>query len=257
MGGLPDEAHYALGTLTRLPVPPPRRVNRAVTGRALALGPIVGATLGLVSGIPLLLTDPDLMARLLSATLVVAAAAWLTRAIHWDGLADVADALGSGAAPERAREIMKRGDIGPFGVLALVFAVLVQALGLAQLPAGAPALAGWVLATALGRLALAVAAGPWSRPAGPGGLGAAVVGAVGPSRLLVAGAGTAAVAVVAIAAGLVDAPVGLLWAPLAALLAAGLLLRVAHRRIGGVTGDVLGAVTELATTAAILAMGLA
>lgn len=257
MNELGDEVRFAVGTLTRVPVSPPATLDAGVAGRGLALGPVVGAGLGLVSGLPLLVTGADLVARLLSATLVVALAAWLTRGLHWDGLADLADGLGSAAPPERAREVMRRPDIGPFGVLALVFAIALQALSIAQLPAGAPALAGWILAVTLGRFAIALACGPWSRPARPDGLGALVAGAVTPRRLGVAAVLTAVVATVQVASGFLTWSVGLLWAPLAAVLVTGALARIAVRRIGGTTGDVLGATAELATTAALLTMALA
>ena len=123
-----DPLRFAVGTFTRMPVPPPTEVDRTVAGRGVALAPAIGAALGLVSGALLLVTGVDLIARLLSATLVVALAAWITRGLHWDGLADVADGLGSGAPPEQAREIMRRSDIGPFGVLALGFTIALQVL---------------------------------------------------------------------------------------------------------------------------------
>lgn len=257
MSQLVDEVRFAVGTFTRVPVEPPATLDPGVAGRGLALGPVVGAGLGLVSGLPLLITGADLVARLLSATLVVALAAWLTRGLHWDGLADVADGLGSAAPPERTREIMRRPDIGPFGVLALVFTIALQVLSIAQLPAGAPAMAGWILAVTLGRFSVALACGPWSRPARPDGLGALVVGAVTPRRLGVAAVLASVVAVVQVASGLLPWAVGLVWAPLAAILVTGAIARVAARRIGGTTGDVLGATAELATTAALLTMALA
>ena len=138
VGRLPDSARFAVGTFTRLPVPPPLVLDRAAAGRGLVWAPVVGAGLGVVSGLPLLVTGVDLIARLLSATMVVGLAAWLTRGLHWDGLADLADGLGSGAPAERARAIMARSDIGPFGVLVMVLVLLMQILSLAQLPAEPP-----------------------------------------------------------------------------------------------------------------------
>jgi adenosylcobinamide-GDP ribazoletransferase len=254
---LPDEARFAIGTFTRLPVPAPRRVDAAVAGRGLALAPLVGAGLGLASGWPLLVTGVDLVARLLSATLVLALAAWLDRGLHWDGLADVADGLASGAPAERARAIMTRSDIGPNGVLALVLVVLLQVLALAQLPAGGPALAAWVLTLALGRLAAAVAAGWWVRPAKVDGLGAAVLGSVTPSRLVLALLATAPVAIAAAWLGPLPWLAALLGMPVAAAAVALVLARVARRRFDGSTGDVLGATVELATLAALLVLALA
>ena len=251
-----DPVRFAVGTFTRLPVPPPSQVTAAVAGRGLALAPVAGAAVGLASGALLLVTGVDLMARLLSATLVVALAAWLTRGLHWDGLADVADGLGSGAAPERAREIMRRSDIGPFGVLALVFTIALQVLSIAQLPAGAPALAAWVLAVTVGRLAVAVGCGPWVHPARADGLGAMVIGSVTPPRLALAGGLTALVAAGAVAAGPLPWSAALLWGPLAGLGIALGLVRVALRRFGGSSGDVLGATAELATLAVLLVLAL-
>jgi adenosylcobinamide-GDP ribazoletransferase len=187
---------------------------------------------------------------------VVAVAAWITRGLHWDGLADVADGLGSGAPPERAREVMRRSDIGPFGVLALGFIVALQVLSLAQLPAGAPALAAWVLAVTLGRLAVAVACGPWVHAARADGLGAMVIGSATPARLVLAGALAAAVSVSAAWAGPLPRSAALLWGPLAAIGVALGLARLAHRRFGGSSGDVLGATAEAATLAVLLVLAL-
>jgi adenosylcobinamide-GDP ribazoletransferase len=198
----------------------------------------------------------DLIARLLSATIVVALAAWLTRGLHWDGLADVADGLASGAPPERARSIMTRSDIGPAGVLTLVLVLLLQVLALAQLPAGGTALAAWVLAVTLGRLAAALAAGWWVRPAKAEGLGAAVVGALTPSRLVLALLGTLPVVLVTAWLGALPWLAAVLGMPVAAAAVAVVLARIARRRLGGSTGDVLGATVELATLAALLLLAL-
>lgn len=251
-----DPVRFAVGTFTRLPVPPPTEVDATVAGRGLALAPVIGAAIALVSGVLLLVTGVDLIARLLSATLVVALAAWLTRGLHWDGLADVADGLGSAAPPERAREIMRRSDIGPFGVLVLVFTIALQVLSLAQLPAGAPAFAAWVLAVTLGRLAVAVGCGSWVQSARPDGLGAMVIGSVTPARLVIAGALTAVVAVIAATAGPLPWSEALLWGPLAAIGVAIGLGWLARRRFGGSTGDILGATAELATVAVLLVLAL-
>jgi adenosylcobinamide-GDP ribazoletransferase len=251
-----DPIRFAVGTFTRLPVPAPTATTTAVAGRGLALAPLVGAAIGLVSGALLLVTGVDLIARLLSATLVVASAAWITRGLHWDGLADVADGLGSGAPAERAREIMRRSDIGPFGVLALGFTVALQALSLAQLPAGAPALAGWVLAVTLGRLAAVVACGPWARAARRDGLGATVIGSVTPARMVAAGVVTAVVALAAGGAGPLPWSTALLWGPLAAVGVALGLGWLARKRFGGSSGDVLGATVELATVTVLLVLAL-
>ena len=253
-----DPIRFAIGTYTRVPVAAPAIVDSTVAGRGLALGPVVGAGLGLVSGLPLLMGDGTPLRQLLVATLTVALAAWLTRGLHWDGLADLADGLGSGAPPERARSIMRQSDVGPFGVLTIVLTLAIQVVCLAMLPARSPALGGWLLAVTLGRFAVALACGlPWGQAARPDGLGALVAGALTPRRLATAGALTAVVALVEVASGYIPALTGLVVAPAAVVLLTMLLGRLATRRIGGLTGDVLGAVAESATALALLVLALA
>ncbi len=257
MTALADELRFAVGTYTRVPVPPPAVLDSAVTGRGLALGPLVGAAVGLASGLPLLVLGADPVARLLAATLTAALAAWLTRALHWDGLADLADGLGSGAPAERALAIMRRSDIGPFGVLTVLLTLAVQVLALATLPAGASALAGWVLAVALARFAVCVGCGTWVRPAATDGLGALVVRSVTPRRLAVAVGLVAVVALMLVATGLLGWMPALAGAPLAAVVTAVVVTRIAARRLGGTTGDVLGAIAELSAAAVLLVLALA
>jgi len=252
-----DELRFAVGTYTRLPVPPPAVLDPSVAGRGLALGPLVGAALGLASGWPLLVLGADPVARALAATLTVALAAWLTRALHWDGLADLADGLGSAAPAERARAIMRRSDIGPFGVLTVALTLAVQVLALAMQPVGAPALGGWVLAVALARFAVCVGCGAWVRPAAADGLGALVVGSMTPRRLAAAACLVAVVALLLATTAVPGWLPPLVGAPLAAAGAALVITRVAARRLGGTTGDVLGAIAELSTAAVLLVLALA
>ncbi len=95
--------------------------------------PVVGVVVGgCAAGLGLLLLWLG-ASPLLAAVGSVAVPAVLTRGLHLDGLADTADGLGSGKPAEDALRIMKQSDIGPFGVLALVFVVLGQVAALAQL----------------------------------------------------------------------------------------------------------------------------
>ena len=125
-----------------------------------------------------------------------------------------------------------------------------------MLPAGSPSLAGWIVAVTLGRFAIALACGPWARAARPEGLGALVAGSVTHRRLAVAAVLTAVVALVETASGYIPWAIGLLSAPIAATLVTVVVARIADLRIGGLTGDVLGAIAELSTTAALLAVAL-
>lgn len=253
---LVDEFRFAVGTLTRLPVPPPTRLDGRIAGRALAVSPIVGAGIGLVTGLPLIFGDADLVARLITGTLTLALAAWATRALHWDGLADLADGLGSGQPPAGALAVMRRSDIGPFGVLTMGLVAALQVLCIARLPSGAPAFAGWLVALAAGRLAVAAAAATWVRPARTEGLGALVVGSVTPRLLALATGLMVVVGGVQAASGYLDWTTAVLWVPLTAIAVALVVARTCSRRLGGSTGDVLGATAELATLATLLVMAL-
>ncbi|MFC4145845.1 adenosylcobinamide-GDP ribazoletransferase [Micromonospora mangrovi] len=249
---LADGVRLAVTTFTTLPLRA-GRVDRAAAARAMALAPAVGALLGALLGGVLLLTAA-LAPPLVAAGVTVALGALLTRGLHLDGLADTVDALGSYRRGAAALEIMKKPDVGPFGVVALVVVLLLQAAVLAELAGRgwAAALAAVVAATAAGRLGVAVACRRGVPAARPDGLGALVAGTVGPVALVV---GTAAVALLA-----VPAVPGRPWqgpvAVLAALAVAVGLLRHGVRRLGGITGDVLGAVVEIVTTLVYLGLVL-
>jgi adenosylcobinamide-GDP ribazoletransferase len=195
--------------------------------------------------------------RLLAAALAIGVLALLTGGLHLDGLADTADGLGSRRARDEALAIMRRSDVGPFGVVALLFTVLVQITALATVPPGWPGAGAVVLAAVTGRVAVVLAAGPGSPAARPGGFGALVAAATTARARVAAGAGVLVLA--AGTAAVVSGPTAALRAVvavLAALLAAELLRRIAVRRLGGMTGDVFGALIEVAAATALLALAL-
>jgi adenosylcobinamide-GDP ribazoletransferase len=181
---------------------------------------------------------------LLAAALAVAAMALLTRGLHLDGLADLADGLGSRRPAAAALEIMKRSDIGPFGVVAVVLTLLVQVTALARAEALGRGCLAVVVAAVTARLAMTAACRRGVPAARPGGLGALVAGSVHPAVL----------------AGLLGATVGgaaafgMIFAVAVLVgIAAGVALTAAvTRRLGGITGDVLGAVAEVAAAACLL-----
>ncbi|MEV7959721.1 adenosylcobinamide-GDP ribazoletransferase [Streptomyces sp. NPDC088252] len=248
---------FAFGTLTVLPV----RVTRWDRGAARAgmlCAPLAGLVVGLLAAVPggllLLLGSGPLLAAVAS----VAVPAVLTRGLHLDGLADTADGLGSGRPADDALRIMKRSDIGPFGVITLLFVLSAQVAVLDQLYVqswvrGAVAA---VVAAVTARLALTLASRQGVPAARPEGLGAAVAGTV----TLRAAVAVGAVVVVACAgAGALLGGYGAPRHALAALVALGvaqLLLRHCVRRFGGVTGDVFGALAETAATAALVMLSL-
>lgn len=252
-------ARLAVGTLTVFPVRV-RRVDRAAARWAMLLAPLAGLPLAAAGAGVLVVAPPLTDSTLLAALLALGLLALLTRALHLDGLADLADGLGSGRPAEGAREIMRRSDIGPFGVVTLVFTIGVQVAALAQVVGrgavpGALAVSAAVLA---GRLAITWACRTRVPAARPEGLGALVAGTVPPGGAATAtGAVLGVLALTGVAAGDAALAVGLPAAVLVALLAAEALRRHAVRRVGGITGDVLGALCETATTAALVAVAVA
>jgi adenosylcobinamide-GDP ribazoletransferase len=254
---LADGLRFSFGTLTVLPVRVTRWDRDAARGGMLC-APLAGLAVGAgaaAAGLVLLFLGAGAP---LAAVASAAVPALLTRGLHLDGLADTADGLGSGKPAEDALRIMKQSDIGPFGVITLVFVLLAQVAALAGAYAGSwlrGALAA-VVAGAVARLALTLAARSGVPAARPEGLGAAVAGVV-PVRGAVGVA--VAFAVLAAASGAflgADGVVRTALAVLVALGAAELLLRHCTRRFGGVTGDVFGALAETAATAALVVLSL-
>jgi adenosylcobinamide-GDP ribazoletransferase len=264
------------------------QVDRVVAGRGMAVAPFVGMLVGVMSAAVLLIVQYASGSTLLAAVLAVAAAAWLTRGLHLDGLADLADGLGSGKPAGPALDIMKKSDIGPFGVMTLVFTLLVQIIAVSLIQNTTPGMSAigplaLVASCSAGRLAVTWACRDGVPPARPEGLGALVAGAVRRSWA-VASTLTAAIFLGAAAwaaarwttpqaspgdsAGVASAWLReMIGAPLstalvcllavgAGLAAAALLRRRAVRRLGGITGDVLGALVETAATATLLTWAL-
>lgn len=260
MSAIGDGLRLAWGTLTAIPGPAPRRVGRAEARGAMAAGWLVVLPVTLAcaaAGWALVaLGVPSAAAGFLA----VGALAWVTRAIHADGLADTADGLGSGRDRDRSLEIMRRGDVGPMGAVTLVLVYGAQAVLLGDLlarPLGW-ALAGLALAT--GRLALALGCAAWVRPARADGLGQAMAGCVPGWLLGVAVAANLALGHLAVVGAQALGATLTWWSwPLAVALgaaAAGLVLWRATRRLGGITGDVLGALVEAATLGVLLGLAI-
>jgi adenosylcobinamide-GDP ribazoletransferase len=240
------------------PVPP----SRQAAGRAMAWAPAVGLLLGAVAAAVLYVSDHLLhTGSFVAAALAVGSLAVLTRALHLDGLADLADGLGSRKPAGQALDIMRQSDIGPFGVVTLVFTLLIQIAALAQADTDGRGPAAVIVAAVTGRLALTWACRRGVPSARPDGLGALVAGTVEPAVPVVITAAMLAATIGGIFAAAAIASVPLEWILPAAVCAglAAALAVAAHavRRLGGITGDVLGALVETATAACLVvtAMG--
>jgi adenosylcobinamide-GDP ribazoletransferase len=234
-------ARTAIGLLTVIPVG--ARMETDGIGAAAAWFPLVGALVGLAAGATRFGAD-HLLGGTVAAVLAVIVLVALTGALHQDGLADVADALGVRGGRDRRLAVMRGSTLGAFGVLALIMWALLLVASLAALPRHR-AIDTLVIAAMLGRWAavLHAAAVP---PARTDGLGAAF--SPRPAAVLAA----TALAATAIVLEPVPAVAGLV----AAAITAGVTSAIAVRIIGGRTGDTLGAtvaLTEVVVCAVLLA----
>ncbi|WP_435074848.1 adenosylcobinamide-GDP ribazoletransferase [Halorubrum sp. HHNYT27] len=238
----------ALGFLTRIPVGRSEGDWEAF-GRAPWTLPVVGYLVGGVVALPILAPLPAPTVAL-AFPLVVYAVTGIT---HLDGVADLGDAAVVHGGPDARRAVMRDSALGVGGTVALVAVVLGLATGALGLVAAAGAssaggpliVVGVVLAAEVGAKA-AMATLVCVGNAAHEGLGAALTEGVGPRAAL-------PVLVLAAPAALLAWPRLLpgVAALLAALATAGLIGRWARSRLGGVSGDVLGATNELARVAAL------
>lgn len=233
----------ALSLLSRLPMPAravvPDRMAQAAWAWPVA-GMIVGAIAGAVGAASIWLGLPPAAA----AGLVLVAQVMATGALHEDGLADTADGLWGGHTRERRLEIMKDSRIGSYGVLALVLVTGLRWAALAALASGGL----WAAVIAAGAISRApmVALSRRLPQARPGGLSAATGQ---PPR-----GAEALAALIALAASVLLCGLAALPALLVALALIAWLARLATARIGGQTGDILGASQQLAETGFLLAL---
>ncbi len=231
----------AFGLLTRLPVPQGWPMRGAASAWAW---PIIGLVVALIGAATGSLALAIGMPAGVAAAVTLATLAMVTGAMHEDGLADTADGLFGGWTRERRLEIMKDSAIGSYGTLALVFTTLARWSALAALMATGAHWAALVAAAATGRAAMAVTifALPNARD---GGLSRSV-GRPDARRA------AAACVIAALLAFFSTGAATLALVPLAAIAALGVAL-LARARIGGQTGDILGASQALAETAALAA----
>ena len=232
----------AIAFLTRIPVGRALVLDGADVARGSVFFPIVGALIGAVTALVLQLGGHALP-PLAAAGIAIAAAAILTGALHLDGLADAADALG-GLTRERSLEIMRDSRVGSYGVVALICDLVVKAAVLSWLLTNRH-LPVVIAACALSR-ATSVPLGlllPYAR-AGEG-KGRAVADGVTKWHALAALGLAAAIAV------LFAGSRGVLMT-LAVLAATALFGLWCRRRFGGITGDLLGANTELCELLALI-----
>jgi len=238
----------AVTLLTRLPAPHLKGFQEDWLARSAPYFPVVGLIVGLLAAAVHRLAA-FLWPEPVPAVLTLAAAAWLTGGLHEDGWADLFDGLAAsraGQEPQRMLEAMKDSRIGSTGALALVLLLLGKLGAIVLLPAPRVAaalvavhvLSRWSSLPLLWKL-------PYARP--EGGMARALAGGVSGARLL---SGTL-VAVLIVAAALLWTSLPALAVAAIATLGAGLFFK---RRLGGITGDCLGATNQLVELGVLLAL---
>lgn len=241
--GYPAGFAAAVAFFTRIPMARPAATDWALADAAWAF-PLVGAGIGAVAAFVFFAAQLIRLGDWPSALLALLAGIFLTGALHEDGLADCADGIFGGGDRDRRLEIMRDSRHGTYAVLALVLSVGLRAAALAQI--GEVVFAGLALvaAHAVSRALLPVAMSALP-PARRDGLGAEA------GRPPLAGT---------IAGLLIGAAIGAMaLGPLHGVIAIGIgaaavacTAVVVRRRIGGYTGDVLGAFQQIAEIAVLL-----
>ena len=224
-------------SLLKVPFTPTKRLTQEELAASFSAFPLAGLVMGTLCAVAAWALS-RVMPPLLLGACVTAAMAILTRGLHLDGLADFADGAGGGYTPERRLEIMKDSRTGAFGAVAIALAVLLKTAALQAVLAGGH-FAVLAVVPALSRTAMAGAAFriPYARK--EGGLGRSFLEGMKQSHLT-----TAAVLAGLIAFALTPRLLPALAVAVVAVVF--IIRRLAMRLLGGITGDVLGAVNETA-----------
>jgi len=244
----------AVSTFTIIPARGPATIDPGLARRIALLLPAVGCLLALPAAGILLAVEaagPSSSRKLLAAVLAIATLAVLTGGLHLDGLADTADGIGSRCPGPQALEIMRRSDVGPMGVATLVLTLLIQITAVAAISPRWLGAAALVTATVTSRAGAVLATGaPAARAHGFGALIAQTTSRT--ARWL-----TAALLLVAVIGAAAAARGPMLAVRGASAVVCGLAVAAAMRwlacrRLGGMTGDVYGALIEISTATVLL-----
>jgi adenosylcobinamide-GDP ribazoletransferase len=242
----------AIGTLTALRIGSPTHVDRAVTGRAMAIAPLAVAPLGVLAGLVAWAGRELDVAAFAVAFVVVATLALGSRALHLDGLSDVADGLTASYDAERSLAVMKGGTAGPAGAVALVLVLGVQAASIGSILQASRGPVVIAVLVGASRAILSVTCRAGVPAARADGLAVDYAGTVSTSMAVVVWVLTTS-AITGVLAwsdwpwwhGLVVAGAG--------LVAGAALTHRCIQRFGGVTGDVFGAAIEVTLAAMLIA----
>ncbi len=228
----------AVQFLTRAPIRSQHLFTEARLGAGLRYHPLVGALVGALSGGVFWLAHL-VFPTSLSVVLAVAASIVVTGALHEDGFADTCDGLGGGATRARSLEIMRDSRLGTYGVTGLGLMLATKVLALAAAPAAA---VPWLLiaahAASRASMVLALATGTYARDTGVAAPVAGAMDRTGLALALATGGAAACLLLMETAPSAVLAGLGGLAVGHVAM------RRLYERKLGGYTGDCLGAVQQ-------------
>lgn len=234
----------ALQFLTILPVPSPRQYHPDDLGRATAWFPLAGLCIGGLLYLTDLLLAP-LFPRHLTDALLIALLALITGALHLDGVADVFDGLAARGDRGRFLSVMKDSRVGAVGVVGLVLVLLLKYAALLAVPIYLKR-STLLLVPLLARLTQVLIM-TRAKSVRPDGLGAAFLNGMGAHQLLLALAVSIPLAwLLGQWAGLMALTLCILWG--------WMVRRYFTRRLGGITGDIIGFGSEIAELLALLAI---
>lgn len=220
---------------------------------ALRWFPVVGAGQGLTLGLIWWAAD-EVSSAFVAGALVVVADLVVTGMLHLDGLADSADGLLAPLDRRRRLEVMATPEVGAFGVGVVASVLLLRFVALASM-APSPLLLGGLWCASRAAMAAGARLMPYARSSG---LASAFLGGQGSGWVIASVAGAASLALVSIGAVLLDDPFGPRPIGPGVLGVAGVglgawaVLALARRRLGGFTGDVLGAAGVVGETVGLV-----
>jgi adenosylcobinamide-GDP ribazoletransferase len=250
-----DALKLSFGTLTAIPVPAPARIDRRVAGWAMTLAPLTQVPAVMVLLLCGWAVREVPAPPLLTAAITLVALTLATRGMHLDGLADTADGLSAGYDRAKSLDVMRRGNIGPSAVASVALVLLVDAAALATLLTNGSGVVLACLSLIASRHLLAWACTAGVPSARPDGLGATVAGSVRPAVTVLG------FVLLLVVSALMTWWFGSPWwtgpvAMGAAALGGVAVIARATSRLGGITGDVLGAVIEVSLAAALTTSAL-
>ncbi|MAI11796.1 MAG: adenosylcobinamide-GDP ribazoletransferase [Rhodospirillaceae bacterium TMED167] len=243
-----DDLQICLMFLTRIPVPGGLALSDPSLAQACRFFPVIGALVGVIGAIVLAVANQLNLPQEASVLLAISAMVMVTGGLHEDGISDTADGLGGGSNKDRRLEIMKDSRVGAFGVIALVLVIGLKWAGLAALSIGPAALAVFAGAViSRGVLPLFMRYLP---PAKDDGL-SADAGRPGFDRVALSLGITLVVAFIGLGFWLT------IGVAIVVALVTGAMSFWVKIKIGGQTGDILGALQQLGEISVILTLAAA